>query len=145
MGTASSCQNSGSTGTMPLDIKCGGAAWSQELDSMILLGPFLLRIFCDCVNTKQVFLGILNFWMCITPSNSWEYYIKSWNGFDETHENLLHSVHWWESSRLRSISFLFCLWKTLNSTHLLFKSSSLLDLEYIYIYLALHTHIYTLS
>ena len=25
----------------------GGPVWSQELDLVILMGPFLLRIFCD--------------------------------------------------------------------------------------------------
>ena len=25
----------------------GGSEWSKELDSMILIGPFELRIFCD--------------------------------------------------------------------------------------------------
>jgi len=32
----------------------GGPAWSQELDSMILMGPFHLGIFCD--STCGVFL-----------------------------------------------------------------------------------------
>jgi len=36
----------------------GGAVWSQELDSwMILVGPFRLRIFCECMIPSPLHLG----------------------------------------------------------------------------------------
>ena len=53
-GTALSCQSSKDVGTTASAIVAcflSGSAWSQELDSVILIGPFQLGIFYESVRS----------------------------------------------------------------------------------------------
>jgi len=55
IGSSGSCQSSRSIWTTLSDIwsVLGGPVWSQELASMILVGPFQLRKFCDSMINER--------------------------------------------------------------------------------------------